>query len=160
MKLRHVLVVLLLLVAASTSPAQKLVGEGKIFVRLTNLRPDDAAILVRVNITPNHNKPFGWRGWVTLVGQIEDPHEVKHADKWLRPGASSPWVDLGKSMTLRGTRSPDTYLSPGLFGVEGGVNLQRRRAGWGRFPAGIVDADVEVIFHRHTMLTTSVGCSS
>ncbi len=118
MKLRHVLVALLLLVAASPSPAQKLVGEGKIFVRLTNLRPDDAAILVRVNITPNHNKPFGWRGWVTLVGQIEDPHEVKHADKWLRPGASSPWVDLGKSMTLRGTRSPDTYLSPVLFGVR------------------------------------------
>ena len=37
-----------------------------------SFRPDDARILVRVNITPNYPEPFSWAGYVTYVGQAED----------------------------------------------------------------------------------------
>jgi len=96
---------------------QQLVGPGKIFIRLTNLRKDDSKILIRVHVVPNSNKPFGWSGWTTYVG-CQEGDRNKLSDKWLKPGQQSPWVDIGRGMNLRGTRSPDTYLSPVLCGVE------------------------------------------
>ncbi len=118
MKPQHFVAALLVLIAQAWAEAGELVGEDKIFIRFTNLRTDDSNILVRLNITPNHPEPFSWWGWVTHIGQMEDPDRAKHGDKWLSPGQRSPWVDIGRSMTLRGTRSPDTYLSPVLCGVE------------------------------------------
>ncbi|MHC4744124.1 MAG: hypothetical protein ACYS8Z_19575, partial [Planctomycetota bacterium] len=94
-----------------------LVGEGKIFVRFTNLRGDEGEILVRVHVVPNSNKPFGWGGWTVWVG--DDEGERKELDgKWLGAGERSDWVDIGRGMSVRGTRSPDTYLAPVLCGVE------------------------------------------
>lgn len=46
----------------------QLVGQGKIFIRFTNLRKDDAKVLIRVHVVPNSDKPFGWSGWRTYVG--------------------------------------------------------------------------------------------
>lgn len=93
------------------------VGEGKIFVRFTNLRDDDASILIRVHVVPNSDKPFGWAGWTVYVGERQG--QVKELEgKWLGPGQRSQSVDIGRGMNLRGTRSPQTYLSPVLCGVE------------------------------------------
>jgi hypothetical protein len=97
--------------------AQQLVGKDKIFIRFTNLQPDAAQILIRVHIVPNHNKPFGWSGWTLYVGKQEGNRKDLE-NQWLSPGEQSPWVDLGRGMNLRGTRSPDTYLAPVLCGVE------------------------------------------
>ncbi len=106
-----------LLLTAVPVHAQKLVGEGKIFVRFTNLRADDAKILIRVHVVPNHVQPFGWGGRTIYVGsEVADSIEVP-TEKWLSPAQRSPWTDVGQFMMLRGTRSPDTYLSPVLCGV-------------------------------------------
>jgi hypothetical protein len=106
---------LIFLLADRAQP--QLVGKGKIFIRFTNLREDDAKILIRIHVVPNSNKPFGWSGWTTYVGCEEGAHNTL-GDKWLPSGRQSPWVDIGRGMNLRGTRSPDTYLSPVLCGVE------------------------------------------
>ena len=105
-----------LLLTAAPVHAQKLVGKGKIFLRFTNLRADDAKILIRLNVVPNHIKPFGWGGMTILVGS-EVADAQMPAEKWLSPAQRSPWADVGQFMNLRGTRSPDTYLSPILCGV-------------------------------------------
>lgn len=97
-----------------------LVGEGKVFVRFTNLRGDDGEILVRVHVVPNSDKPFGWGGWTVYVGD-EEGEKKGLAGKWLGPGERSGWVDIGRGMSVRGTRSPDTYLAPVLCGVETSV---------------------------------------
>jgi len=107
---------LLSLLLVGTGDAE-LVGPGKIFIRFTNLREDDAEILVRVHVVPNSNKPFGWDGWTVYVGQ--DQGERSELDgRWLGAGQRSGWVDIGRGMNLRGTRSPDTYLAPVLCGVQ------------------------------------------
>lgn len=95
----------------------QLVGTGKIFIRFTNLRKDDAKVLIRVHVVPNSDKPFGWSGWTVYVGREEGARNAL-GGKWLPCGEQSPWVDIGRGMNLRGTRSPDTYLSPVLCGVE------------------------------------------
>ncbi len=102
---------------ANTAFAQQLVGKGRIFIRFTNLREDDAKVLIRVHVVPNSDKPFGWSGWTAYVGRTEGARNTLD-DKWLPCGEQSPWVDIGRGMNLRGTRSPDTYLSPVLCGVE------------------------------------------
>ena len=101
--------------AQDTVSHEKLVGDGKCFIRFTNLRDDDAKILVRVHVVPNNDKPFGWRGWTTYIGSEEG--ENLPADKWLAPGSQSPWLDIGRGMSRRGALSPETYLSPVLCGV-------------------------------------------
>jgi len=107
----------LIFLMANRALTQQLVGEKKIFIRFTNLREDDAKILIRIHVVPNSDKPFGWSGWTTYVGCEEGAHNTL-GDKWLPRGRQSPWVDIGRGMNLRGTRSPDTYLSPVLCGVE------------------------------------------
>ncbi|MCK4294207.1 MAG: beta-galactosidase trimerization domain-containing protein [Planctomycetes bacterium] len=109
--------VLVLLLMTGAGFSQQLVGEGKIFIRFTNVRSDDAKILVRVHVVPNSNKPFGWAGWTIYVG-TEEGGRGELDGKWLGRGERSGWVDIGRGMNLRGTRSPDTYLSPVLCGVE------------------------------------------
>lgn len=46
----------------------------------------------------------------------------------------------------------------GLFGVAGSIDLQRGCAGRWRFPAGVIDADVEVEGHDH-FVKNSIVCS-
>jgi hypothetical protein len=107
----------LLLLIIDTAHSQRLVGEEKLFIRFANLRDDGAKILIRVHVLPNNNKPFGWSGWTIYVG-TEEGDRKDLGDKWLSTGEQSPWIDIGRAMNLRGTRSPDTYLSPVLCGVE------------------------------------------
>lgn len=109
-------IVVLLTFSAATAQSVELVGKGKIFIRFTNIRPDDTRILVRLNIVPNHNQPFGWNGKTVYVGNHgEDKNPEK--EQYLAPGQASPWIDVGQYMNLQGTRSWDTYLSPLLCGV-------------------------------------------
>ncbi len=117
---RHIWVVLAaVLCAAAPLAAQVVVGEGKIFIRFANLRSDDAPIQIRVHVVPNHPKPFTWTGMTIYVGREEGK------DEWLPAGEQSNWIDIGRFMNRRGTRSPDTYLSPVLCGVT----TQEDRAG-------------------------------
>lgn len=95
----------------------ELLGEGKIFLRFTNLRRDASAIRVRLNIVPNHNKPFGWSGKTVYVGG-KGARDAAAEAAWLAPGERSPWVDVGAYMNRRGTRSYDTYLSPLMCGIQ------------------------------------------
>ncbi|MBW8040781.1 MAG: hypothetical protein FVQ85_12355 [Planctomycetes bacterium] len=110
-------VFLLIILLVGTAFPQQLVGPGKVFIRFTNLRKDDAKVLIRVHVVPNSDKPFGWSGWTTYIGCEEGARNTL-GDKWLPCGEQSPWLDIGRGMNLRGTRSPDTYLSPVLCGVE------------------------------------------
>lgn len=100
-----------------TAEAQQVLGPGKMFIRFANLRPDDEKILIRVHVVPNHHKPFTWAGWTTYVGAAEGSRDDLN-ESWLAKGSYSPWVDIGRGMNIRGTRSPDTYLSPVLCGIE------------------------------------------
>ena len=104
-----------LLLSAGRAVGAELVGEGKVFVRFTNTRPDDVGILVRVHVVPNHNKPFGWNGVTVYVGA--DGAGETAEETYLVPGEASPWIDVGQYMNLEGTRSWATYLSPLLCGV-------------------------------------------
>ncbi|MBN2138829.1 MAG: hypothetical protein JW720_13555 [Sedimentisphaerales bacterium] len=104
--------------AVCSSP---LVGEGKIFIRFTNLRTDGSEIIIRVHVVPNSDKPFGWAGWTTYVGREEGERKDLQG-KWLGAGQQTAWIDVGRGMNLRGTRSPETYLSPILCGVETAEN--------------------------------------
>lgn len=110
-------VLVLLFLGVGTVYSEPLVGEEKIFIRFTNLRADTAEILVRVHVVPNSDKPFGWAGWTTYVGKEEGERKDLEG-RWLGAGQRSGWVDIGRGMSLRGTRSPDTYLAPVLCGVE------------------------------------------
>jgi hypothetical protein len=113
--------VLLLSLGASAN-AQQTLGKDKMFLRITNLRPDESTILIRVNPVPNHDMLFGepsnWNGKIIYVGSNgENPDETVKPEFWIAPGESTPWVDVGQYMNLRGTRSPDTYLSSVLCGI-------------------------------------------
>jgi len=104
-----------LVLEASHVWAAALLGEDKMFIRFTNTRPDDARILIRLNIVPNHNKPFGWSGKTIYVGR--DGEGANDKRRYLAVGEASPWVDVGQYMTIQGTRSWDSYLCPLLCGV-------------------------------------------
>jgi hypothetical protein len=109
-------ILLISTLAASETQAVELVGRGKIFMRFANTRPDSAGILVRVNVVPNHEEPFGWNGktvYVGLDGESETPKQ-----RYLLPRQSSPWIDVGQYMNREGARSWEaTYLSPVICGV-------------------------------------------
>ncbi|UCG47257.1 MAG: hypothetical protein JSU94_17415, partial [Phycisphaerales bacterium] len=121
---RILIAVSLLILTTGTACSQGLVGTGKVFIRFTNLRGDEARILVRVHVVPNNDKPFGWAGWTTYAGRGEGSRKDL-AEKWLSAGEQSGWVDIGRGMNLRGARSPDTYHAPVLCGVE----TSQQRAG-------------------------------
>ncbi len=119
MRTRGFLVAMALLMSMAFSAfagEAQLVGPGKLFVRFTNIRPDEATIVVRVHVVPNNDKPFGWSGMTVYIG-AEGAREKPDVAP-LPPGAVSPWVDVGQYMNLQGTRSWDTYLSPLLCGVQ------------------------------------------
>ncbi len=107
---------LLLVLAASSALAVQLVGKDKVFIRFTNTRLDEAKILVRLNIVPNHHDPFGWNGKTIYVGK-DGQGEGTGQERYLAPGETSPWVDVGQYMNKQGARSWDTYLSPLLCGI-------------------------------------------
>ncbi|MBU4270327.1 MAG: hypothetical protein KKA28_00435 [Planctomycetes bacterium] len=109
---------LALLALAVPAHAQQLLGKDKMFLRITNLRSDQSKVLIRVNVVPNHDKWFGWNGKEIYVGTNgENPDATVKPELWIPPNQSSPWVDIGQYMNLRGERSPDTYLSPVLCGI-------------------------------------------
>ena len=109
-------IALLLALSVRAAQAVELVGKDKIFIRFTNIRPDDSKILVRLNIVPNHDQPFSWNGKTVYVGN-DGEGEKPEEERYLSSGQASPWVDVGQYMNLQGTRSWDTYLSPLLCGV-------------------------------------------
>ena len=109
-------IVLLLVLSARAAEGTELVGKDKIFIRFTNIRPDDSRILVRLCIVPNHNQPFSWDGKTVYVGN-DGEGENPEKEQYFSPGQASPWVDVGQYMNLQGTRSWDTYLSPLLCGA-------------------------------------------
>lgn len=118
---RFTLLGLLLLAAMLGAQALDTLGKDKIFIRFTNTRPDGAGILVRVNVVPNHDKlippgetePLNWSGKTVYVGN-DGMGATQDAARYLAPGQSSPWVDIGQYMNKQGTRSYPTYLSPVL----------------------------------------------
>ena len=99
-------------------------GKDKIYIRFTNCRPDAAAIMVRLNVVPNHyalippdeTKELNWSGKTVYVGRDGAGADMDAA-RYLKPGETSPWVDVGQYMNPMGTRSYQTYLSPVLCAV-------------------------------------------
>ncbi len=96
--------------------AGELLGQGRMFIRFTNLRTDEAGVLIRLNIVPNDEQPFSWTGKTVYVGR-DGEADRPDASPYLPPGQSTPWVDVGQYMNKQGTRSWATYLSPLLCGV-------------------------------------------
>ena len=109
-------IALLLILSTGTAQCVELVGKDRIFIRFTNIRPDNSRILIRLGIVPNHNEPFSWDGKTVYVGN-DGEGEKPEKKQYISPGQASPWVDVGQYMNLQGTRSWDTYLSPLLCGV-------------------------------------------
>jgi hypothetical protein len=110
--------VFLLLAIVPSARTQELLGKGKMYLRISNLRSDQSKILIRVNPVPNNDKWFGWNGKVIYVGlNGENADEKVAPEHWVAPGQRTPWVDIGQYMALRGTRSPITYLSSVLCGI-------------------------------------------
>jgi hypothetical protein len=101
---------------ATPAPAVELLGKDRMFIRFTNTRPDQAKVLIRLNIVPNHEKPFSWTGKTIYVGR-DGEAEKPHPSRFLAPGETSPWVDVGQYMNKQGERSWATYLSPLLCAV-------------------------------------------
>ena len=120
---------LVMLLISGISEGGETVGEGKFFLRVTNVRPDEVRILARIHIMPNSGNPFGWdgktfylskngEGEIVLPNKPDEPSGQKvPTEGWLAPGESTPWVDIGKYMLLRGDRSSLNYLSPVFCGV-------------------------------------------
>ncbi|NQU11002.1 beta-galactosidase trimerization domain-containing protein [bacterium] len=102
---------------SQTAPAVELLGKDRMFIRFTNVRPDQGRILIRLNIVPNHHQPFSWTGKTVYVGGDGAADAPGTPDRYLGPTDSSPWVDVGQYMNKQGTRSWATYLSPLLCGV-------------------------------------------
>jgi len=104
--------------------AANTLGKDKIYIRFTNIRPDAAKVLVRMNVVPNHyqlippgeTEELGWAGKTVYVG-VDGIGDKTDPARYLAPGQSSPWVDVGQYMNPQGTRSWDTYLSPVLCAV-------------------------------------------
>jgi len=122
--LRSLCVILLLVmgfVLLTPAFALQTLGKGKIYIRFTNIRPDGAKVLVRMNVVPNHyqlippdeTQELGWAGKTVYVGK-DGMGDKTDAARYLSPGEMSPWVDVGQYMNPQGTRSWDTYLSPVL----------------------------------------------
>jgi len=118
---------LLAIVALLLVPARALdtLGKDKIFIRFTNIRPDGAKVLVRMNVVPNNNqlippgeeKQLGWAGKTVYVGADGIDVAGAKSTRYLAPGEMTPWVDVGQYMNPQGTRSSVTYLSPVLCAV-------------------------------------------
>ena len=106
----------IVLLALAPSARAQLLGEDRIFVRFANTRQDQAKLLIRLNIVPNHNKPFGWSGKTIYIGH-DGEGETSDPTRFLAPGETTPWVDVGRYMHAQGTRSWATYLSTVLCGV-------------------------------------------
>ena len=102
--------------SAISARAVELVGKDRIYIRFTNVRPDQAGILVRLNIVPNHEQPFSWTGKTVYVGR-DGEGEKPDLARVIPPGETTPWIDVGRYMNKQGERSWATYLSPLLCGV-------------------------------------------
>jgi hypothetical protein len=116
MKMLVLVIAAILFAGAASAEDVSLVGPGKIFIRFTNVRPDQSAVMVRVHVIPNSDQPFGWGGLTRYAG-AEGAAEKPEVSP-LAPGAATPWLDVGQYMNQQGTRSWDTYLSPLLCGVQ------------------------------------------
>jgi hypothetical protein len=101
---------------AKPAPAVELLGKDRMFIRFTNTRPDQTKVLIRLNIVPNHDKPFSWTGKTIYVGR-DGEAEKPAPSRFVAPGEITPWVDVGRYMNKQGERSWATYLSPLLCGV-------------------------------------------
>jgi hypothetical protein len=110
-------VVLSVVLSSQTVQAVELLGKDRMYIRFTNLRPDQAKIMIRLQITPNHMDPFGWDGKVLYIGSDGAASEPDETARYLAPFESSPWVDVGQYMNKQGQLSWATYLSPLLCGV-------------------------------------------
>ena len=66
----------------------ELLGKNRIFIRFTNIRPDRPGILIRLNVVPNHDQPFGWAGKTVYVGR--DGEADKPPDACLLYTSPSP----------------------------------------------------------------------
>jgi len=109
--------VLAMVVLSQTVQAVELLGKDRMYIRFTNLRPDQAKIMIRVQVTPNHVEPFGWKGMVIYIGSDGAASKPGEPARYLAPFESSPWVDVGQYMNKQGQLSWATYLSPLLCGV-------------------------------------------
>jgi hypothetical protein len=115
-KLAAALWIVACLAFTSIASAGELLGKDRMFIRFTNLRKDQAKVLIRLNIVPNDEQPFSWTGKTIYVGRggaAERPDPAAY----LAAGEASPWADVGPYMNRQGTRSWATYLSPLLCGV-------------------------------------------
>lgn len=103
MKGRTCSAVTALFLSTAVASGAELVDPDRVFVRFTSTRPDESRLVVRVNIVPNDQEPFDWKGkTLYLAAGREHARSDIPRDQWLRSGESSPWIDLGRYMTSRG----------------------------------------------------------
>jgi hypothetical protein len=70
-----------LLTASPVVSAGERLGKDRMFIRFTNLRTDGVQILIRLNIVPNNDQPFGWADKTIYVVRDKEGE---------RPDASRP----------------------------------------------------------------------
>ena len=76
------------------APANTLLGADKIYLRFTNTREDATAISIRLNVVPNHHRPFTWAGKTVYIGHAGAQDTAKEVT-WMASGQRSPWIDIG-----------------------------------------------------------------
>jgi hypothetical protein len=93
---------LAMVLSSQTVQAVDLLGKDRMYVRFTNLRPDQAKIMIRLQITPNHFDPFGWTGKVVYIGRDGAAPKPGEPARYLAPFEPSPWVDVGQYINKQG----------------------------------------------------------
>ncbi len=93
-------------------------GPGIWNMKITNPTDSGSDIAVRVYFNPNKDP---WAGDMFYLGRDGISKTQPNPDKYLRPGESTDWIDIGEYMSSKPTfyHSTDDYLSSVFMGVIG-----------------------------------------
>ena len=95
---------------ATAQQKHPLVGEGKLFLRVTNPKAAVAPICPRIYFNPNLDPWLGDTLYASADGEAKSP--LPEAG-WLKPGQTSAWIDIGRHMSSRPTfQTKLEYLAP------------------------------------------------
>lgn len=107
----RVLILMLLVAAALLAGAREMLPPGTWFLRVTNPAGAPARLCVRAYVNTVDQNPVG----DTLYLAREATSDLPPAERWLAPGESSAWVDIGTHLPRRITTDAD--LRPLLLGA-------------------------------------------
>ncbi len=95
---------------ATAQQKHPVIGEGKLFLRVTNPKAALAPICPRIYFNPNLDP---WLGDTLYAGAEGEAKSPLPETAWLRPGQASAWLDIGTHISARPTfQTKQEYLAP------------------------------------------------